>query len=343
MNRNETKMIQGLSVLAMICLHLFNTNDFQGLFTPLIFVGGIPLSFYLSQISDFCVMGFAFSSGYGHYKSFSSKDYYKKSLTRLLFLYINYWIILFLFSAVSMIMGQASSMPGDAVTFIKSFFTLTWSYNGTWWYLPVYAVIVLISPLVLKISQKVKPVILLGALTVIYCFSYMLRFKWCTGIEIIDWFGPFGMTLAEYLIGVLCCKICFFEKLKDFCGKINKWILYPVFAIIFIGMLWFRVFMVRSLAIAPITGFAVFCIFIAVKKPGVVEKFFVFISKHSTNIWLVHMFFYLGLFNNLVYKAKYPILVYIFMIALCLAVSYIVMFILNPIKKRIQKLIDSKE
>ena len=38
LSRNDTKMLQGLSVLAMVWLHLFD-RDYTGLFTPLIFGG----------------------------------------------------------------------------------------------------------------------------------------------------------------------------------------------------------------------------------------------------------------------------------------------------------------
>lgn len=34
LTKRDTKMIQGLSVLAMLCLHLFD-RDYTGLFTPL--------------------------------------------------------------------------------------------------------------------------------------------------------------------------------------------------------------------------------------------------------------------------------------------------------------------
>ena len=65
LSKNDTKMLQGLSVLAMIWLHLF-CKDYTGLFTPIIFVRGYPLSFYIAQLCDFCVFGFAFCSGYAH-------------------------------------------------------------------------------------------------------------------------------------------------------------------------------------------------------------------------------------------------------------------------------------
>ncbi len=42
LSKNDTKMLQGLSVLAMIWLHLF-CKDYIGLFTPIIFAGGVRL------------------------------------------------------------------------------------------------------------------------------------------------------------------------------------------------------------------------------------------------------------------------------------------------------------
>ena len=43
MSKNDSKMIQGISVMAMVCLHLLDTLEFPGLFTPLLFFRGIPL------------------------------------------------------------------------------------------------------------------------------------------------------------------------------------------------------------------------------------------------------------------------------------------------------------
>jgi len=338
LSKEESKMIQGLSVLAMVCLHLFDRHDYQDLYVPLLYIKDIPLSFYFGQLSDFCVMGFAFCSGYGHLKSFSTPQYYKRSIIRLFSLYSNFWIILILFSLIGVIAGQSSFIPGNAITFIKTFTTISPAYNGAWWYLPVYAVMVLISPIVLKCSKKINSVIIAIITVMIYCLSYMLRFKWRTGIETIDWFGPFGMTFAEYMIGVICCKEKVFEKLKAFCTRTSKFVLYTVFVILIIGMLLSRTLLIQSLVVAPVTGFIIICIFVIINKPKFIRKIFMFIGEHSTNIWLVHMFFYLVLFKNFVYIARYPILIFTLMILLCIMVSYVIRLIHNPIKKAIMKL-----
>lgn len=39
LSKDDSKMLQGLSVLAMVWLHLFD-RDYTGLFTPIVFIGG---------------------------------------------------------------------------------------------------------------------------------------------------------------------------------------------------------------------------------------------------------------------------------------------------------------
>lgn len=57
---------------------------------------------------------------------------------------------------------------------------------------------------------------------------------------------------------------------------------------------------------------------------GKISRFFVFMGEHSLNIWLIHMFFYAYIFNNLVYRMVYPPVIYIFMFAICVGMSYII-------------------
>lgn len=149
-------MIQGLSVLAMVCLHLFD-RDYAGLFQPLIFIKGIPLSFYFGQLSDFCVFGFAFCSGYAHMCLYEKEGYYKRRLKSLLPLLINYWIIILLFSVISVCIGQGDYMPGSIWDILGSVFLYDIHYNGAWWYMWVYVLLVLISPLILKIVNRFHP------------------------------------------------------------------------------------------------------------------------------------------------------------------------------------------
>ena len=46
----------------------------------------------------------------------------------------------------------------------------------------------------------------------------------------------------------------------------------------------------------PFYGLAVFVLFNLWEKGKIAEKIWLFLGKHSTNIWLTHMFFYLYIY-----------------------------------------------
>lgn len=135
LEKNDSKMLQGLAVMAMVVLHLFDRLDYQGLFQPLIFIKGIPLSFYIAQLSDFCVFCFAFCSGYAHMRLYDQPDYYRKRLKSLLRLLIQYQSIIIVFFIVSMLIDSGSFMSGDLKTLIGNILLYKVTYNGAWLYM----------------------------------------------------------------------------------------------------------------------------------------------------------------------------------------------------------------
>ena len=337
LTKKDTKMLQGLSVLAMVCLHLFNRN-YEGLFQPLLFIQGTPVSFYISQLSDFCVMGFAFCSGYAHMLLYDQEGYYKKRIRSLFSLMKNFWLILIIFTIASVVIGQAEFMPGSAMKFLKNALCLENSYNGAWWYMYTYIILVVISPVILKFIKMSPPMFSLGIGFAIYCVAYLIRFK----IPVDNWFlikfGPFGMTLFEYMLGAVFCERKLFTRIHEKWIKLPKYIRVGVAIGTVAAMLYVRTKIVPSLAVAPMTGLVIICLFHFWKKPQWAEKFFMLIGKHSTNIWLIHMFFYAVLFKNLVYIAKYPILIFVLMIAITVIVSKVIMTIENFLTKVIKNL-----
>ena len=348
LSKNDTKMLQGLSVLAMVCLHLFDRSC-EGLFQPLIFFDGTPLSFYIGQLSDFCVFGFAFLSGYGHFIQSDRPNFYRRRLNGLLLLLCNFWIIVCIFCLVSFGVGNGKSMPGSFGEFILNMLTLKTSYNGAWWYMFTYILLVFLSPILMRIVKKIHPIFVIGIGFFIYCIAYYVRFNVSevnlgndalSAIvnEIFEKFGPFGMTLFEYLLGAVCCKLKLISKLYNIWKKPKSFIRWFTAIALIIIMLYAHTKVISSLFIAPITGFIIMMLFHFWRKPKIIVNSFLFIGKHSTNIWLTHMFFYLYIFENFVYTAKYPIFIFIFMIAITVFVSIILNFIEKPIIKQFSKI-----
>ena len=336
LTKKDTKMIQGLSVLAMVCLHLFCRYEYQGLYQPLIFIKGLHLCFYFAQLSDFCVAGFAFCSGYSHAVMFENADvkcYYKRRMKGLFSLYLNYWLVVCVFVVVGLVM-KSSTIPGSASEFLLNFLSIKNSYNGAWWYMLVYAVLVFISPVMLKLNQKMNPGVLFALSLLGYAGAAYFRSYSGIDNQIVAWLALFGVTLFEYLSGAIVYKAKLLTRLSKIDGKLcsSKGLTvlkYSAFALVYITMLLFHSLVIGSIAVAPFTGFVIILIFHFTKKPLVTERFFLFIGKHSTNIWLTHMFFYSVLFKNFVFGVKYPILIFIFMLITTVAVSVVLNKILS--------------
>ena len=60
---------------------------------------------------------------------------------------------------------------------------------------------------------------------------------------------------------------------------------------------------------------------------------FLLLGKHSTNIWLVHMFFYLVLFRGFAFS----VLILVLMLAVCFASSWVIEILLRPVMTLLTK------
>lgn len=337
LSKDDSKMLQGLSVLAMVWLHLFDW-DFTGLFTPIVFIGGVPLSFYIGQLSDFCVFGFAFLSGYAHMLQSEQKGYYKRRLKGLLSLFCSYWLIMVVFSAISIVVGQGSNMPGSLKKFVLNALALVNSYNGAWWYMFAYAVLVVISPLVLKWIKRGNPAVVFCAGFALYCVAYYVRFKLGSTSWLLSRFGYTGMTLFEYMLGALAFRYHVISGIGSIWKRIPQTGRAAISVVLIVGMLYGHTRIVPSLFIAPVTGFAAMMLFHFWDKPQFVKKAFLLVGHHSTNIWLTHMFFYSVLFKNFVYAAKYPVAIFALMLVITLTLSFVLQKIEKPFQAIVAKI-----
>lgn len=330
LTRKDTKMIQGISVLAMVCLHLFD-KSYTGLFQPLIYIKDIPLSFYFAQLSDFCVFGFAFCSGYAHMMLFRQNNYFKKRLKSLLVLMINFWIVLIVFTITSVCIGQTSFMPGSVWEFFGTAFLYDMHYNGAWWYLWVYVLLVFISPIILKAIERINCGVILIIGFIIYCAAFYVRFYINTDHYLLVRFGPFGMTFFEYLLGCVVFKRKLFTKLFHVWARAPFVLRLIGSIIIFLFLLLGRTLIVPNIFAAPFSGFIIISLFVLIKKSKWLENFLLFVGDHSTNIWLTHMFFCSVLFTNFVYLAKYPIFIFLLTLLITITISILIKLIEKPL------------
>lgn len=336
LSKNDNQMAKGLAIIGMVMLHLFCRIENLP-YTPLIQIGDTPLIYYLGLFGDLCVPIYCFCSGYAQALLFDKEtvSYKKSRLLRLLKFLINYWIVLVIFSIVGLVAGSAE-VPGTIFDFLGNLCLYDISYNGAWWFVLTYAILVLVSPLLCKISKKINPIILFVLSGVIYFISYLFRFSIQLDMphvvldELWEQIFLFGTSQFSFVVGIIFYQ----KKLMTWLRGIKiKPVIKTIICLFVIALLIAVHAIEQSLIIAPITGLGTMICFHLVAKPKWVDKVFLFLGKHSTNIWLVHMFFYFVIFKDLVFVAKYPILILLLMFAICITVSYIIDFLNSGLNK----------
>ena len=333
LTRKDIKMTKGLAILSMVCLHLFcrTGNNVYG--SPLLWVkDGVPLVYYFGFLSEMCVTMYCLCSGYAHFRLGETSGLtVKRNVKRIIKFLINYWIILILFSIIGNLVNS-NDIPISLERFLGNVFLYSISYNGAWWFVATYVLLVLLSPIIYKIISNINwMVALLIAL-------FQMIFFWFFSDNISSLFGGtyigkiisiqiinlFGDVLFGYIVGMCIAKYNIITKLKNL--NIKKWILFLSVVLISI----FACVLHKSI-LMPVYAVFIFVVFNIWNKRNYTIRFFDYMGTHSTNIWLVHMFFYLVLFKGLVQKLVYPIPMFVGMIVICIICSYIINFIYKKI------------
>lgn len=322
----DSTAAKGMAVLAMVFLHLFCRIDNLP-YTPLLMLGKTPLIYYFGLFGDICVPIYCFISGYAQYllNDNSNSGMFRKSIKRLGLLWLNYAVVLSLFSIIGLIVGS-NTIPGSVMSFIGNLFVVGMSYNGAWRFVITYALLVILSPLFIKAVKKLNPIFLLTLSGAVYFIAYIFRFVFTPYLpgKLLPWLFTqavlVGTSQFSFVTGMLFRNYGLIGKLRLSLKK--KHLLVP-FCITVPSALFFIHCFEQSAIVAPINGIATLVCFYLFPFHSRVEKAFHFLGKHSTNIWLSHMFFYTAPLSGLVFRAKYPVAVLGFTLILSVIFSYL--------------------
>lgn len=338
--KRDSKMLKGVAILSMLMLHLFCRRENLP-YTPLLWIGGTPLIYYFALFGDICVAIYCFVSGYAHYLQ-SSEVEIKKRWKHLLRFFIPFWVIAAVFSLIGMLTGNAA-IPGSLMKFALNCLTIQNSYNGAWWYANTYILLVALQPLSRKFAERC-PVWLVVLLTFsFYTIGYGIRF-WDWGAcnsAILSWvithIGLLGASYFPYMIGMLFCKKQVISLLRQRLTTLHarNIYIYIFTAVTFVGMIVMHG-IVPPLFVAFITATVTIILLCICPLPKWATDVLCYLGEHSTNIWLVHMFFYDSLFGGLAFRAKYPIPVFLLLLTLSLASSYGIRWLCKPILKLVR-------
>ena len=207
-------------------------------------------------------------------------------------------------------------------------------------------ILVLLSSYINKMVIKYNTVVIIGLSVMVYFMGYIQRIMVpvVTSSEVINYIlrqaALFGTSQLPFIIGCIFAHRKLYSKIY---GLVNKNKLKNLLCISMIIAMIIAHGFVQTLFVAAFTGIIFVVVFNLIDKPIWLDNLLSYLSKHSTNMWLIHMFFYMIFFKDLVYAPKYPILIFVWLIILCIGTSYLINLIYKPIINFIDGLLDKKE
>lgn len=349
MNKTTTLQLKGIAILLMLWLHLFSSNEqTASLINTIYFWNGAPLAVVLKKICSMCVPIYIFLGGYGLAITRERAAEQGRGMNngrRVLSLYANLWVVFILFYPLGVIFNPELFNTGvyDAGLNLVG---IKCSMNGAWWFLLPYATLTMLSAYILKFIYSVSikhEITVLIPTFILYVWAYMavdtIGFDCPETINllIINVLRVF-MLLFMFLIGAMFARHKLIDKLRLW--MLSRWnqrrinvIVAIVAAILLIIKLcigasslihpWFVMILIPCYAVCNLTQSA--------------NRILEFFGRHSTNMWLTHYFFAHYIFGDAIYSLRYPIVIYMSLVAVSLVSSYIVGFIYSPIRKLIRQ------
>lgn len=326
MNKETSNILKGTAILLMIFLHLFNNMSNVELCSNFVYMGGIPLIYRLSSIAHLCVPIYLFLSGYGLYKS-KEHSSLRRNILRIKKLYINYWVVLAIF-----VFAGAFIRPdiylGSTTKFISNITAYKTTYNNEWWFLLPYVILVLISPGIFKVIDKLNWKLLVCILPLIHFIAFAtIKFNgpFLFSHQYIYYLVLIPSCSIPFTVGALIAKYKVIERLKESTKTYRTICLITLLAVLFLKTI-FRGSFFNDYSAVPFI-----LLFAAINRGKVLDAVLAFFGKHSTNMWLIHSFFCYYLFHDFIYGFRFPIVIFVVTTLLSLACSYVVMFILRLI------------
>ncbi|MEK3851992.1 acyltransferase family protein [Paenibacillus sp. FSL R7-0340] len=325
----ETNIAKGIAVILLLIHHLFAfpdrlKYDYVSLFSLFHERG----EFYVGHFGQIAISIFLFLSGYGLYKSNVQNPHHlmQKSFTRLSKIMINYWVVFLLFIPAGLyFFGNSDRFQNNSIMdFLRNFIALSSSYNGEWWFLYDYILLLLIFPVTFQAFQRNAWVTLLISGLVFYN-SYSQGNYY----SIMYWQLPFmiGLFFAKY-------------NLYSWMSKIYNSIIFNniLFDIIIIVVLFhFRTtsHLFEKTTIDMIIAPVLILVSIHLMNKLKLARPFAYLGKNSMNIWLTHTFFCYYYFQSIVFFPKVSILILLWLTLLTVLTSIVVNSIISLINNKV--------
>ena len=318
-------MIKGVAILLMIFLHLFNNSSNVSECHNLIYIGGQPLVLLLSKASN-PVAFFLILGGYGLYKVYEKGDHNRWS--RLLKLYLHYWVILLVFVSIGHFI-RPEVYPGSFLYVISNIIGYHTNYNGEMWFLLPYVILSALSPMLFRMVKKVKALyIIVFTLLIHIATSYCISRYGESFLYLNYWaYNPLLVLylLFNFSLGAMAARTDFFERLRS--KRLNHIGLYAWGGVI--ALVSFNCIFKYNFFYA----FGIITCLLFIPLPTEIKNSLCKLGDQSMNMWMIHSWFCYYLFHNFIYSFSYPLLIFIVLVIISYVSSLLINLIAVPIER----------
>ena len=345
LTKNDSLVIKGVAILAMMWHHCFLSGRFDGFviaFAPL--TQGQAEN--IAAFCKICVSLFAFVSGYGLCASLQStfrKDEYTSSkvsnwvLIRYIKSFSGYWFIVVLAWIVTALIDMRPGKVYFSGSVIRGVFNMvvdllglgqlfdTPMMVGTWWYMSAAFVFIVTAPILNMLLERFGGIVCLAILLIfpriggvsypgavdfytflpVFCIGMIFYRENAFG-RISRWVsGRKSHYAAAVLLSAVATALCY--KLSFHMGNGKFWdFKYDLFAAVYVVLIY--------LTVAKIAG---------------IKHVLAFLGKHSANIFMIHTFVRDVYLKQFIYSRGH----FLAIIAVLLGISLLLSFLVNGIKK----------
>lgn len=206
---------------------------------------------------------------------------FKHNIKRIFKLLLNYWIILILFVGLGILLKD-SRYPGSIKEFLLNFFLLSKSYNGAWWFLQIYVLLVLMSPVLVRFIKNHNSKLIFLGTGILYFLAFIVGIRGNISVDnelalmIYQMMLNLSSCLFSFVLGVIFVKENIIEKIYEVLktGKRRR-----VIGAIGIIIIMIINIIVENFVIDPITAVAVIISFKLLEPGKTIKKYWYFPQK----------------------------------------------------------------
>ena len=193
------------------------------------------------------------------------------------------------------------------------------------------------SPLIFRVMDKIP---LKWSLLAAFLISYGAQFvisRYVTTVVLTLQVVVFAVVVAgllfDFVIGAAMAKYAFSQNAKESEDKRKAPMPFVLGSLLIVMLI-----ALRCIVRLPWDAFYTFffvMIILNMRRIGWIDRVLAELGKKSMVMWMVHTYFSIYLFHDFIYGFKYPILIYLVLIAISYGVAAILEVVCKPMLKRI--------